>query len=666
MAYGTIYTTQFYDYYQNLVVVSIQKNGYAGGSTALKSTELVLRYSNADFFDPIISLSADLNIVNNFDDFDTLSDLLKNHEKQYKALITRGGTLVFEGFMVCDVTEQQLYKNGIISITFTDYLKRLSDTEFVGVELGVEYTLLELLQMALAFTGLSYPIYINCRLFPWKGWGSTIMSTNTPGHTLFEQVTADADIFYSSVDKPISPYEVLESILKTFHCRIYAYQGAWYIERYPELLDSSTGWTLFAAGSSTPGLISNLRQSYTKQSTHFKYTNLTQVRSYISGLKTFEIELEDTEYDSQVYNNWPATLASDLVPYNFDSSTIQLRKWYAENGCAFPYNAKTGYYDIDKAMCFISYTENYGIYHKFKVSWNSAAVSGDIPTNIQVSWKYKVEDSIAAYDEYIIYGRYFLMVAKNDVHLVDKFIEPSGDTYTYSTVYPVNGSTRIFEIEVYKKDVKNKTIEFTHSIDLTDAVVNRRGDLTQEFVLVILPIGYKVATAPDDAIDNFKYIGTSGPTWVGDFVVKVNGELQDNNIQATIVDDFVKKQPLSLVLFDTHNLNLKNGLYIDGDRTRYWQDDLAFDPSEPAYTVHDLVYFLIRSVTRYSSKTRSKLTASILTNIMMRPLCTLYDTDIKESGSNVPFILNNYSFDLVSCISSISADEYGQEPIIID
>jgi len=669
MAYGTIYTTQFYDYYDNLVVVNIQKKDYVGASTALRSSALSITYANSGFFDPIISLSADLVIINNFEDFDTLSDLLKNHEKQYKAIITRAGQLIFEGFMLCDITEQQLYKNGSISITFTDYLKRLEDAEFIGVELGLSYTLIEILEMALAYTGLNYPIYINCRLFPTDDWDSSAASEDVPGNTLFEQVSVEGDLFYSSVDKIVTVYEVIESILKTFHCKLYAYQGAWYVERYSELLDSVTDWTLFEANSIGESAVANGQSAFTKQSSHFKYTDLTQLRSYISGLKTFEIQLNDMIFESLVHNNWPTTLNFDLIPYTFDSADIQLRKWYADDSQTVFSNAKTGLYDIDRALFMRSTHANRGIYYKFRMSWNALSIGTDVPTNIEISWKQVIPDDIFNHDEYIVYGRFYLMVCHNDVILTDKFVVPyvNGDgvnTYRYRDEFPTVADGGIYEIEVYGTDIKNRTANFKTNIDLSEAIVSKRGDQSQEFVLAFLPMGYKTADGEDDAVDNTEYYDYSGG-FLGDFVVTVNAELQDNNILATITEDFVKTDSVELSLFDTGNLNLKNGMFIGLNRTRYWEDPTPAPSGEYPYTIHDLVYFLVRSVTAYSSKTRSILTASILTNYFMKPLSALYDTDIKEAGDTVPFILNVYSFDLVSCINSISADEYGQEPIIL-
>ncbi len=657
MAYGLKYVTQFYDSYGEQVVINIYKEGYASSTVDLRSSEASITYNNGGFLDPIISLSADVTIVHTLTPFNTLDDLLKNQEKQFKAIITRAGQQVFDGFLVCDTTEQQLLEKGTIQLTFTDYLKRLQDTEFTALELGVKYSLLDILQTALALTGLDYTLYVNCRLFPEDIINSASIVDTSAGNTLFEQVFVDGDIFYSTVDKIVSAFDVISDILKSFSCRLYTFNGAWYIERYDELLDDTTLWTKFESDQSTE---TNKFASYNRQAGDFVYVDMSQVRSFISGLKTFEVKLNDILYDSLVYNNAPEYLPE--LNFGFDSDDIVLRTWYIYHyGTLLA--SQTGFYDIDKSMSFEEIANNRGIYYRYKWTWNSLSVESDYPTTMNISWKQYVPSAITDHDNYIVYGRFYLMACKDDVSiLTDKYLRPAGDTYDYGDDLPDDAASGIFEIEVYKGNFKNRTVEFDMSLDLSKAEVSRRGVLHQEYVLAILPMGYKVADGTDDVEDNVESYLTINT--VGDVVVNVNSKIQNNSILATLDDNFIKKDSVELKLFDTFfNYSLKNGLYLSDDQnTRYWTDDLPFSPSGDYYLHH----FIIRSAVKYSSVTRSSLNASIRTTNIMKPLSALYDDNMLDSDeSDTPFILSSYTYNLATNICSINAEEYGQEPIVI-
>jgi len=643
MAFSKKYESTFYDNYNHKVAIWIYQDQYSGATFPLTIKDLSIKYNGGGIFDSIISLSASLTIINTgeFDDYD---DMLKNKERQYKVKIFNfnTGQMYFEGYLICDEIQQQLINQGEISLLFTDYLKRLEDIE-LELTIGETRSVIDYLQQILALTSLYYPIYVNSRLFPEGG-------DNSEGKTLFDQAYIDSDLFFKNLVETKSAYEVLNSILKSFRCYLYQYDNAWYIERYGDLMQQDYVWTKYEYGELTGESDSTKYAEYNRQANDFVYINISQTRNFVSGLKTFELKLNDETYDTLVYNNAvDASIKSSGSRYFVTPMPALLPKQWYISPYANEWNVYTGFYGIEKAMHWQAFNNFDGLYYKFKMSFNDVE-----DTTLKVSFKSFCQGNIPSNpDQLSYYGRFFIYKMQPSYNYYVALNEDSSVVYTeYNPV----GGPYVFESEwkYVESDLINNTIEFKKSINISDlAEFSTNGE--QEFIFGLLPVGYRYANGDDDIEDNtFTYLPRQN---IGDIIVSVNAEDQDNNILASVEDDFVKKESLEIDLFDINSLNLKNGLFIKDaslyTRVYLWSDDQV--SSLP------LVDHIIRGVTSYTAKTRSVLTASAKMNAFPKPLSILTDNNL-----NMNFILSGYDYDMVNNVISLTANEYGDEEIIIN
>jgi len=217
-------------------IVSSAKQGEPSATLTPQSANL-----NYSFNGNIISLSADLNFVNNFSNFKQFDDLFRNEDREYKLIITRDSKTLFNGYLICDLIEQPFYNNGIINLKFTDYLKLLTNIypSIITADRYARKTLLEIINNILSYTtgGEYLPIYINNALY------HTGQYTDT-GKTLFEQTYINVDLFWNNDNETENAYDILNSILKSFNCILYQYNGYWIIERYNDIM-RDRDWTYF-------------------------------------------------------------------------------------------------------------------------------------------------------------------------------------------------------------------------------------------------------------------------------------------------------------------------------------------------------------------------------------------------------------------------------------
>ena len=119
MAYGLIYKSDFRDENKVSGTTYIYKSGYTGDVTDLKLIDISLRNS---LDGNIFSTGLDMTIINDFADWTELDDLLGNYEKQYKCKVVKNGETIFEGFLICDLNEQN-FKTLINMVKMSGFTK---------------------------------------------------------------------------------------------------------------------------------------------------------------------------------------------------------------------------------------------------------------------------------------------------------------------------------------------------------------------------------------------------------------------------------------------------------------------------------------------------------------------------------------------------------------
>jgi hypothetical protein len=288
------------------------------------------------------------------------------------------------------------------------------------------------------------------------------------------------------------------------------------------------------------------------------------------------------------------------------------------------------------------------MYCRFKFSNNDA--SADIPTKLKIQYKYHIDTLPTTGVQQQLIGRFWICYPYPIAGQTRWLTEVDGELY-----YQQGGNYNpyIFETIVENdRNIKNNTIEVSTTLDLTSFMAS---DET-EYIIGILPVGWRYRNSGDDIEDNpYSYFTYST---FGDVVVTVESELQENTYTIEVVDNFINKKTYSINLFDTNNVNLKNGLFFNDLKTSLWTDDNGS-------TYKSIVEHLISSYMSYYSDTRLGLSADILIHNIPKPLTIIKDNYKVRSGNVIPFVLFSYSYDFIQNTASIECKEYGTETINI-
>lgn len=639
MAYNLIYTVPFTDQEGLTGCTYIYKESYAGASTELTGLGTKITY-NPD--SNIIGTGAEVQILNDFNDWTTMDDLLGNYEKQYKAKIIKNGINIFEGFLVCDINEQGFSYRPPIILNFTNYLKRLEDIEYVT---GGTKSLLEIIEGILALTGLDYDLYVNTSLYH---SGST--------NNKMWNIGVDTQLFYRNNEETLSAYKILQEILKTFNSYLYMYKGAWYIERMDDV-NSSGNWVKFT-GSATPIGVSNQKAIYNKQD-DFEYLDNTQRLIYNSGVNDLNVKLDDKVYDTLVINYWNnATTANTYnvnpQPYNWIIHQDQINT-------ASPYRGvKYNYLGIARAYGLYSndnwFYDTTGMYTTFKMSFNTVQ-----NTTLNLKWKMNSleTDRLHSHPEYLykIYINYF--IKQKDTNNYLKYNTATSVWEFHTGFHRITDEYRESSLES-----GTKVLQHSKTIDLTPLSGSCAQD--QEWVIGFLNSGYDYSDGVTIATGS---LGSSSVplewsegwtfvyTYIGDIIISVNGDTIDNDYNATINEDFIKKESQTLMMFDTPSFNYKNSMYY----TR----STAFDTKTSMWTTDGSNYYniakiYIMSKIRQLLQTTKGLEATIYCDeILLKPFALITDDNI----SGINFLLQSYSYDVENNEYNIKTRQYVEETI---
>lgn len=637
MAYVKRYTGDFYNLEAQHVEVEIHEMDFPGGTETIVIRHLDMVRS---LDGQIIATSVNMEIINT-GDFDALDPLLTGYEKQFLVKVFIDSTAIFEGFVLYDVMEQALLPQAGILITASDYLKRLKDIEIDSIALGSQSLLIAYIQTALIQTGFAYALRINSDFF-------ARLDTATEGNTLYEQILAGDDIFFKNEDEKDSAYEVLQAILKINDSYLYVYNNIWHIERSSDAVETTRLWTTFATGSSTPATVANQYNSVNKQNKDFDYTNRSQVVQYVSGLKLFSVNLMDEVFGSLVYNNFEDN-PSPVSAFNvyIGSPGMNSGEWYADNNntiVALKYNMFT----IKKLITWTvgSGVELDGMFYQFDMNYNPV----DESTVLKVSYRqYCGDRSGPTTDRQQLIGRF--TINKSTATAAQLWLNASEEV-----VWRTGESTGyIWEVIVDNTDEisQDQSVLIEKSFDLS--ALGADDLLTLQ--IGILPMGWRHANADDDIEDNpIEYLNTN---YMGDVSVSVGAALEDNVIDFEISEDCLKKDDVSIKLFDIASLNYKNGLIrnANGARTTSWEADGVQDT---------LVNHLGMSKFAFGNITRFSLKGILSVPEALKPFTIITDNNKMRDSSVAVFVLSTYRYDFLNNFLTIDkCDEYGDEDILV-
>jgi len=654
MAYVLKYKGEFKDHYERDGIVEIYQDGYTGSESEITINDIKIKYNYGGEFSPIISSSCSLNVINDRDDFNEYDEIVSNYEKEYKCVVKLTGTTevytIFEGFMVVDIISQQLYRNGSISLQFTDYLKRLKDTDPVFLTLIDKMTFLEIIQGILDLSGFDYPIVINSKLW---NFGYKYPGDSTTHYTM---TGVDTELFWKNTEERINGFEILEKILKSFSSYLYRWNGKWYIQRYDDIWDSTT-WINYPHNSSTNTPVSSDWELLSVDDNDLHYVDRSQTLDYTSGLNELIIKLNNKTFDSLILNFWSGELTGTTSTYNCNPT---LRNWLIHEDQIEPLSPyrgeKINYLSINRCYGIYSndnwYYDKTGIYTTIRMTYNASGA-----TILNLGWKVGCLETDRPFTEpgnqFKIYVPFFIKQKDTNNYL----------SYNETTKeYELNSGYVQLVSEYSEQDFELGTNVISHSfsVDLTSFGGSTPTD--QDWVIGITSAGYDYVPDgwdDDDYSENWTYVYT----YVGDFTASVNFELQNNTYFSTINENFLNKEEVELDIFDISSSNSKSGVYYGtnlSSRTESWTED-----GTNYYTIPE---HIIRSRWKYYNKTRKILNAQVITDNLIVPCSTgIEDSYIKDlDGNVVKLIVMGFSWNVKKCNYNIETQVASDDVIVLN
>jgi hypothetical protein len=343
MAYGLRYElTQKLRDNTNLTV-NIYEDGHTGSSYIYTATQISVT-PNSNEEDPIGSIiSSQLNvsfIVSTNDDYTNFPDLLNYNDVEYYVELSVNGVILWKGFLFNDyinvgfVTGYQ-----VVNIVCIDGLSFLKDIPYQSTEnINSPTPLLNIITESLVKIPYKNASSLySCISYFAAGMFNRGVSTNNETFSQTYQYRRD----YVTLDY----FTILENIITSFGCRLFQYNGDFYIM---PINDMATGlyYTKFTISSSptviTSGTLSNAVsiESYAANNVHF--INSSQVKIVRKGYPVVTSTFDYRSALNYIYNNdlkiYSGTAPAYTVPgWTFTKTvdgyaTIDINPNYQYNG----------------------------------------------------------------------------------------------------------------------------------------------------------------------------------------------------------------------------------------------------------------------------------------------------------------------------------------------
>jgi len=297
----------------NEIYIDILKLSYSGSITQLQAVfqSCFIKMDATEYFTQLNSRGFEMQVLNNLVNFFQLDELFSISAFQFAIKVYDSTYTYFNGFIPCDVIEQQYIMNGIATVAASDNLKQLDQQYPTILRSSQNFRLIDIITDCLQQTGLNLPIYVNCSIYA-VGYG-------TKGNC-FEDLYLKGDLFLASVSDDTytgdNPYNntdydylpqlfvdcetILEAILLSFSCVLYYWNDTWYIERVKDLGTHEKVYKVYN-GIESESIDTNYDESEhvlyigRLNDSLIRYANASQVISYTPGLKEIDLTLDQQE-----------------------------------------------------------------------------------------------------------------------------------------------------------------------------------------------------------------------------------------------------------------------------------------------------------------------------------------------------------------------------------
>ena len=624
MSYGNKYYAEWNS--ENLSgYLYIDEKSYVGETEEIILTNITSVGKSFDNWENyIIGNTLEFEIFNDKTDYFDLIELMTATERQYKVrIVTSESVKLFEGFLNVDTVVQKYFNKQVIRLVASSYLSKLKHIIPTSLDTLKNITFIDIIDEILRTTGSEFNIRISCSLY---ANGDTLSS----GQTLFNKNGFYTEAFWeNNVDKKNS-LEILESILNTFQCYLYWWDGYWYIEHFNDLWKTLTvDYVEYTSGStynpSESGLTGNFSRGVDDVG-DLTFVNMSQELSIIPGNKIIRI---NANVDDGLLLNLIINDFSDVNSVSGEVPYPNLRTWqkYDDDDIYLAWLDGVVRNNISTAILRqfwkggIDYIAGYYIYSPHLIEWNpglytrfEATITED--TKLDVKFKYGVaEDSFISdftgdFSDYEFIFSWYLRHPTGNYYIMYNEQDSKWERVSSSEVSALQ-STKIDGSAV---DPDNMTVDVSFNIPLgeIEALI---GD--QQFVLgictekIVIKSGFY-----QDLPAKF--------CWYGDVFITVNSELQSDVVEGTINTDFLDKKEIDMDLFDISNKNYKNGVLRGSGldiSTKNWTLD--------GVNYYTLVEWMLINKFKMYNVSRQKISGRVYSSTVLRPL-QLY-TESKQS-----------------------------------
>lgn len=283
MAYGLRYTLTQKLRDDSTLTVKIYEDGYTLSPYAYTPTAISLT-PNSNQEDPMAGIiTSQLNIsfiVSSNDDYSNFPDLLNSNDRKYYVELLNDTDLKWKGFLFNDYISLAfttgIQEANFVCIDALSFLKYSYNTT-LGVNINSLTSLMSIINKIMYSIGFPTTTYLySCCSYYAQG-----MNDRGTG----QQYEPFAQTYQYVRDfEEVEFYTIIENIVKSFGCRLFQYNGNWWIMSINEIAGANNYFTKYELGSSTyytisSGLITDTIniQPYAANNVHFINNSQTKI-----------------------------------------------------------------------------------------------------------------------------------------------------------------------------------------------------------------------------------------------------------------------------------------------------------------------------------------------------------------------------------------------------
>jgi hypothetical protein len=695
MALGIKYSGTFYNINDQAVKVDILTEGYASTVYPLRIQSIKISQEWNDYHTATMGQGCELVLVNIDSDWNFFEELMICEEQEFLLRVTFVSTVVFEGWVLTDIQEQQILDYAIINIKAANYLAQLTEVKTCTcVEGAAVWTLIDYIRSILTKTGILNNIHVNCSLYETSMTNERLMTDlYLHKHLFFEGEERDSKLKYMNL------LDMLNMLLKSYNIYVYAWDQAWYVERYQDLFsEDSVGnnRSYVQYNISTGAIVSSYEVSEPILSAQndFKYTDTSQTLQYGKGYKAINVNCVSHKDHNLVNESFADAVSHffyDPIPFN------AIEKWYYGVGS---YYGKGGAIDYGEDWVqylnpeIISTSLYSGLGAKFLVRGNKSG-EGSVRVNFrrqltEEELKIVLNDSTSGWtwDTDYVYGVYI------GFRIVLMFYDPERGDYqcyywdnknqewkvndgyswtsalTASMYWMGGGEGKWLTAYKYDKEGDYYYWEFDQTFPFSPDTCANHDIFKEETVweLRLLPCRFYFDYAGPGGPDGTNTIDIRNPLFRKIRVTATDNE-DDEDLEVTGEIDVNRFSELDtdLDIYDHTDHGAANTAWVntailplEGTYTPIypsaWLDKRT--RIESPLRIIPLQEHFLEDIFQFYNRPRKKLVTSIRYDDVIPPFSFIRDLHIERDASTIDLLLLSYVWDLNSMIYEIEAEEY--------